>query len=67
MRRGCIAIGQIQCDSCHRLIKYGERYLVLNDEKGEKQRLCIDCCLSRGYASYRTAKGEQTITFFPKD
>jgi len=67
MRRGCIAIGQIQCDGCHRPLKYGERYLVIEGEGGEKQRLCVDCCLSRGYASYKEEKGEETITFFPKD
>jgi len=67
MRCGCIAIGKIQCDGCHRLVKYGERYLVISDESGEKQRLCVDCCLSRGYASYREEKGKQIITFFPKD
>jgi len=66
MRRGCIAIGKIQCDACHQPIKYGERYLVIDSEEGEEQRLCGDCCLNRGYASYRTEKGEQIITFFPK-
>jgi len=67
MRRGCIAVGQIQCDGCHRPIKYGERYLVIDGEGDEKKRFCVDCCLSRGYASYKTEKGERTITFFPKD
>ena len=64
---GCIAIGQIKCDGCEGAIKYGERYLLINGDGGKKQRFCINCCLSRGYASYRTGKEEQTITFFPKD
>ncbi len=64
---GCIAIGQMECDGCQRVIKYGERYLLTNGEEGKKQRLCVDCSLSRGYASYKTGKEEQTITFFPKD
>jgi len=67
MRRGCIATGKVECDSCHRPIKYGERYLLINEEGDEKQRLCIDCSLSRGYISYRTEKGKQTITFLPKE
>jgi hypothetical protein len=67
MRRGCIAIGKVECDSCHRLIKYGERYLLINGERDEKQRLCVDCCLSRGYISYGTEKGKQIITFLPKE
>ena len=67
MRRGCIAIGKVQCDGCHRFLEYGERYLTIDDEEGKKQRLCVDCCLSRGYAFYRTERGEQIITFFPED
>ena len=67
MRRGCIAVGKIQCDGCHRFLEYRERYLTIDDEGGKKQRLCVDCCLSRSYAAYTTKEGEQTITFFPKD
>ena len=67
MRRGCIAIGKVECYGCHRPIKYGERYLLINGEEDEKQRLCIDCCLSRGYISYGTEKGKQIITFLPKE
>jgi hypothetical protein len=66
MHRGCIAIGKVECDGCHRPIKYGERYLSINGERDEKQRLCIDCCLSLGYISYGTEKGKQIITFLPK-
>ncbi len=67
MRRGCIAIGKVECYGCHRPIKYGERYLLINGEEDEKQRLCIDCCLSRGYISYGTEKGKQIITFLPEE
>jgi hypothetical protein len=67
MRRGCIAIGKVECYGCHRPIKYGERYLLINGEEDEKQRLCIDCCLSRGYISYGTEKGKQIITFLPTE
>jgi len=67
MHRGCIAIGKVECDGCHRPIKFGERYLLINGEGDEKQRLCIDCCQNRGYISYGTEKGKQIITFLPKE
>ena len=67
MRRGCIAVGKIECDGCHRPIKYGERYLLIDGEGDERQRLCIDCCKSHDYVSYGTEKGKQTITFLPKE
>lgn len=67
MRRGCIAIGKVECDGCHRPMKYGERYLLINGEGNERQRLCIDCCQNRGYISYGTEKGKQMITFLPKE
>jgi len=67
MRRGCIAVGKVECDGCHRPIKYGERYLAINGEGDVKQRFCVDCCLSRGYISYSTEKGEKTITFLRKE
>jgi hypothetical protein len=67
MRRGCIAIEKVECGSCHRLIKYGERYLLINEDGDEKQRLCVDCCESRGYISYGTEKGKRIITFLPKE
>jgi len=67
MRRGCIAIGKMECDGCHRAMKYGERYLLINGEGDEKQRLCVDCCLSCGYISHKTEKGNQITTFLPKE
>jgi len=42
MRRGCIATGKVECDGCHSLIKYGERYLLINGEGDEKQRFCTE-------------------------
>ena len=72
MRRGCIYLGNIQCDDCHRVIPYLERYLVIDEkdgievEKGETLRYCVDCCLKKGYAHYREEKGEQILTFFPE-
>jgi sulfur relay (sulfurtransferase) complex TusBCD TusD component (DsrE family) len=72
MRLGCIAIGEIRCDGCNRLIKHPERYLAIYDEEGVESeqgktlRYCVDCCLGRGYAHYRMEKGEQILTFFPE-
>jgi hypothetical protein len=67
MRRGCIAIGKVECDGCHRPLKYGERYLLIDEEGDEKQRLCVDCCLSRGYITHKTTKVEQIITFLSEE
>ena len=67
MRCGCIAIGEVRCDGCHRFLHYGERYLAVDGESGEIQRFCVECCLKRGDASYETEKEEQVITFFPPD
>ena len=67
MRCGCIAVSKVQCDICHRFLEYGERYLLVNDEGEQSQRLCLDCCLSRGDASYKSEKGEKIITFFSGD
>jgi len=67
MRCGCIAIGKVQCDSCQKVLEYGERYLALDSEEGKKQRFCVECCLRLGYASHKIEKGEETITFLSQD
>ena len=64
MRRGCISLGEVQCDDCHRTIPYPERYLITGETEGVVLHLCIDCCLKRGYADYKQEKGGQVITFF---
>ncbi len=72
MRRGCISLGNVQCDDCHRIIPYLERYLAIDEkdgvevEEGETSRYCVECCLKKGYAHYRMEKGEQLLTFFPE-
>ena len=65
MRRGCIAVGEVRCDGCGRIVRHPERYL-LTDEEGKASRYCVDCCLERGYARYKEEKGEQVLTFFPE-
>jgi hypothetical protein len=65
MNCGCVAAGDVHCDGCQRLIEEGERYLVMEGEKGKKLRFCVECSLARGYAAYVTEKGEKVLTFFP--
>jgi hypothetical protein len=67
MRRGCIAVGKVECDGCQRPINHGDRYLLINGEDDERQRLCVDCCQSRGYVAYGTEKGRQIVTFLEKE
>ena len=64
MRRGCISLGNIQCDGCHRTIAHSERYLAVEETPGVVLHLCIDWCLEQGYAHYKQVKGEQVQTFF---
>jgi len=64
LRRGCMSLGDVQCDDCHRIIPYPERYLVVEETEGIILRLCVDCCLNRGYARYKMEKGERVLTFF---
>jgi hypothetical protein len=70
MYQGCISLGQVRCDSCHRLIPSSERYLAISEkkspeaEKAHTFRYCADCCLKKGLAHYREEKGEQILTFF---
>ena len=70
MRRGCISLGEVQCDKCGRTIPYPERYLAVDEKKGkeveegETARYCVQCALKKGYAHYKEEKGEQVLTFF---
>ena len=72
MRRGCISLGEVNCDQCHRVIPYPERYLAIDEEdgvevdKGETAHYCVDCCLQKGYAHHKMEKGEEILTFFPE-
>jgi hypothetical protein len=67
MRRGCIAVGDMKCNICKRNIDHGERYLLIaedNESEDSKQRICVDCCVSKKYASYIKEKGDEVLTFF---
>jgi len=67
VRRGCIAIGKVECSGCDRPLKHGEHYLVINGEDNNKQRLCIDCCSRKGHITKRKEKGKDIDTFLPGD
>ena len=67
MRRGCIAVGKTKCDDCHRPLKYGERYLLIDGDGDEKQRICIDCCERLGYVSHETDKAKEIVTFLLRE
>ena len=65
MRQGCISLGEVRCDDCHCTIPHAERYLVIEETEGVISRLCVDCCLKKGYAGYKEArKREKILTFF---
>jgi len=66
MRRGCISLGDVECDECHQSVPHSERYLIIEDDDTELQ-LCVDCSLKKDYARYKVDKGEQILTFFPEE
>ncbi len=70
MRQGCISLGDVQCDQCHRIIPHSERYLAIEEEdgveadKGKTAHYCVECALTKGYARYEEERGERILTFF---
>jgi len=50
MRCGCISLGD----------------LLIGEAEGVMLRLCVDCCLNKGYARYTEEKGQQVLTLFPE-
>jgi hypothetical protein len=72
MRRGCMSLGDVQCDECHRVIRHSERYLAIEEEdgveaeSGKTAQYCMECALKKGYAYYRDEKDEKILTIFPK-
>ncbi len=73
MRQGCISMGETQCDSCHRIILYSERYLIVDEEKGKEvgkgklMHYCVKCALKKGYAHYKEEKEGKALTFFEEE
>ncbi len=72
MRQGCISLGETQCDGCHCIIPYSERYLIVDEEngveveKGKAVHYCVKCALQKGYAYYKEEREGRILTFFPK-
>lgn len=66
MRRGCIAVGEVVCEKCRRVLQHPDRYLAI-EENTKTARYCVDCALKLGYAHYKTEKGEQLISFFAEE
>ncbi len=72
MRRGCLSLGETQCDECRRIIPDSERYLAIEEEdgveveQGKTAHYCVKCALEKGYAYYTEEKGEKVLTFFPQ-
>ena len=62
MRRGCIAVGLINCNNCGKIIDQGDRYLILEEDTEPKQRICLDCCEKLHYGRYEIEKGERIFT-----
>jgi len=72
MRRGCISLGEVECNACKSTIPYPQRYLAIDEEKGAEVKkgktvyYCVDCALKKGYAHYIEEKGAKILTFFPE-
>lgn len=63
MRRGCISLGNIKCDKCHRTILYPERYLTIEENNSKGQILCMDCCQEKGMVKPGTPKEDAEVLF----
>ena len=71
MHRGCISLGDVRSDQCHRLIPHSGRYLAIEEEGVEVEarkitNYCVECALQKGLAYYNEEKDERILTFFPK-
>ena len=63
MRRGCISLGNIKCDECHRTILYPERYLSLDEVKGKTRTMCMNCCTEKGLVKPESEKAGAEMLF----
>jgi hypothetical protein len=63
MRRGCISLGNIKCDQCHRNILYPERYLSLEQDNDRNLSLCVNCCGKKGLLKIESDKGGTELLF----
>ncbi|HSW58120.1 MAG TPA: hypothetical protein VLH15_06940 [Dehalococcoidales bacterium] len=63
MKRGCISLGNINCDECHRNIPYPERYLSIEIDKLTNQTLCLNCCIDKNLTRKESEKPGAEILF----
>jgi hypothetical protein len=63
MRRGCISLGNIKCDECHRTILYPERYLSVEIDKEKSKTLCMNCCTEKGLVKPESDKAGAEMLF----
>jgi hypothetical protein len=63
MRRGCISLGNIKCDECHRTILYPERYLSIEIDKETSKTLCMNCCTEKGLVKPESDKPGAEMLF----
>jgi hypothetical protein len=63
VRRGCISLGNIKCDQCHRIIRYPERYLYLEESREKHQILCLKCCQEKGLVKAGSKKEDAEVLF----
>lgn len=63
MRRGCISLGNIKCDECHRTILYPERYLSIEIDRENSQTLCMNCCIEKGLVKPESDKEGAEMLF----
>jgi hypothetical protein len=63
MKRGCISLGNIKCDECHRNILYPERYLSVEITKSKSQTLCMNCCIEKGLVKPESDKEGAEMLF----
>lgn len=62
MRRGCISLGNINCDQCGRTILYPERYLF-EEQEGVSQTVCMDCCRKNNLVKPENGKEGAELLF----
>ncbi len=63
MRRGCISLGNISCDICHRSILYPQRYLSMEESRGKNQNVCMNCCQEKGLLKTESDKADAETLF----
>jgi hypothetical protein len=63
VRRGCISLGNIKCDVCHRTILYPERYLSIEEPKGKNLTVCMSCCQEKGMVKPESDKEDAELLF----